>query len=271
MNDFLGDEKALAMKLIRWLLFGCLLMAFVISPPFYTVTPGYAAIHLRLGRIVATNYTSGYYYRIPFIDSIVPIDMKIRKSVIKTEAFSHDLQTVDLEVAINHRVKDPLQVYQNIGADYEHIVIDPFTQESVKAIIATFSAEELTQQRNKAKEMVNKDLAHSLEQVHIKLVDFNFIHADFHHDFIRSVERKQIAEQSAKRAKFETEEVKEVVLQTKARADAKAYALKAQKDCATPQLALLKAIEAWDGHLPRVITSGSLMQLLTEDNENKTV
>lgn len=266
MNRYFDDEDRANISSIykkgkRYAAVSLIAVALYFSLPFYTVNPGYAAVHLRLGKVVGTRHTSGAYFKIPFVDSIIPIDMRIRKSVIKTEAFSHDLQTVDLEVAINHRVLDPLLVFKDIGSDYEQVVIDPFTQESVKAIIATFSAEELTQQRNKAKEMVNKDLANSLAQVHVKLVDFNFIHADFHHDFIRSVERKQIAEQSAKKAKYETEEVKEIAIQTKMKADAEAYALKAQKEVVTPQLVFLKAIEKWDGKLPRVATSSALMQI----------
>lgn len=224
--------------------------------PWYTILPGYAAVHLRLGRVVRTPVNPGFYWKLPAIDDIIPLDMRIKKSVIKTEAFSHDLQVIDVEVAINYRIQDPLKVYQNIGAHYEQTVIDPFTQESLKAIIAMFTAEELTQQREKAKGIVKENLSTALQNVDIKLVDFNFIHVDFQQEFIHSVERKQIAQQRAKEAQFDTMRVKELAKQTKETADAQAYALKVQKEMATPQLAILKAIEKWDGKLPRIMTSG---------------
>lgn len=239
-----------------------LLLFWVIKNSFYVINPGFSAVHTRLGRIVQAPKVSGYYFKVPGIDTVTPLDLRIRKAVIKTEAFSHDLQTVDIEVAINHRIEDPWLIYKNIGADYERIVIDPFTQESVKAIVAMFTAENLTQNRNKAKEMVNDDLRKALQRVHIHLVDFNFIHADFHHDFIKSVENKQIAEQKAKQAKFETESMRETAIQIQTRAEAEAHALKVQKDAVTPQLTLLKAIEKWNGILPRVVTSSSLINLM---------
>lgn len=248
----------------KWGLLACVI-AILLVKSFYVIDPGFSAVHTRLGRIVQSPKESGYYFKVPFIDRITPLDLRIRKSVIKTEAFSHDLQTVDIEVAINHRIEDPWLIYKNIGADYERVVIDPFTQESVKAIVAMFSAEDLTQNRNKAKEMVKEDLRQALEQVHIHLVDFNFIHADFHHDFIKSVESKQIAEQRAKQAKFETESMKETAIQIQTRAEAEAHALKVQKDSVTPQLVLLKAIEKWNGILPRVITSSSLINLMDKE------
>lgn len=260
--DVIGKKFMTVLSWWKWFIIPIILMSCV---SYYVVEPGYAVVHTRLGKIINTHTDSGMHWYIPAVDRIVPLDMRIKKSVIKTEAFSHDLQVIDAEVAINHRVLDPLAVYKNIGPDYDATVIDPFTQESVKAIIATFSAEALTQYRNEAKELVKEDLRKSLEQVHIKLVDFNFIHADFHDDFIKSVESKQIAEQRAKQAKFETEQVKEQALQMKERADADAYSLKVQKEMATPQLALLKAIEKWDGRLPKIMTQG-ILNTLNGDN-----
>ncbi len=238
-----------------------LFVIFYISPPFTIVQPGFAGIHTRMGHIVKCCQSSGLYWKTPFIENIIPIDMRIRKSVINAEAFSHDLQMVQLEVAINYRVIDAELIYKEIGLDYEKIVIDPFTQESVKAIIAQFSAEELTQHRNEAKEKVKEDLRKSLESVHIKLVDFNFIHADFHEDFIRSVENKQIAEQQAKQAKYETERVKELALQTQAKAEAEAYAMRIQREQITRELAFVRAVEKWDGQLPRILTGNALIDL----------
>ncbi len=250
-------------SLIRYVVVTLVLIAFgfliLAGSPVFMVDPGFAGIHLRLASVHDVKLSSGYYFKYPFIDRVIPIDMRIKKSVIKTEAFSKDLQTVDIEVAINYRIKDPLALYQDIGLNYEQIVIDPFTQESVKAVIAMFTAEELTQHRNKAKEYVKEDLKKALEQVNITLIDFNFIHADFQQEFIRAVEQKQISEQHARQAKFYTETVKEEAQQVRERADAEAYAMSVKKDAVTPKLALLKAIEKWDGRLPRIMTAADAL------------
>lgn len=250
-------------RILRYVIITFIFFIFIRNRPWFIVEPGFAAVHTRMGRVVDIHKSSGVYFTIPFIDAIAPIDMRIQKTIIKTEAFSHDLQVIDAEIAINYRVENPLDIYINIGMNYEYTVIDPLTQESVKAIIARFSAEALTQHRDEAKDMVKKDLSNALAKVHIKLVDFNFIHADFHDDFIKSVESKQIAEQRAKQSKYETDMVKEKALQKRELADADAYALKVQKEMATPQLSLLKAIEKWDGKLPNVMTQ-SMMSLLND-------
>ena len=52
--------------------------------------------------------------------------------------------------------------------------------------------------------------------------------------------------------------IKERALQKREMADADAYALRVQKEMATPQLSLLKAIEKWDGKLPKIMSQGLL-------------
>lgn len=233
------------------------LILILVGIPFYTINAGYTAIHTRLGRIVQCNMEPGIYFKYPFIDSINYVDTRIKKGAINTEAFSRDLQTVDIEVALNYRVLDALALFRNVGSNYHDIVIDPLTQESVKAVIAKFTAEDLTQQRHAAKEWVKTDLKASLKDVYIELVDFNFIHVDFHKDFIQAIEAKQIAEQQAKQAKFLTEKVKEEMTQARIRADANAYAMKIQRDIVDDKVIELKKIEKWDGKLPQTVTNGT--------------
>jgi len=248
-----------------------IVLLIIVGKPFYMVQPGFNIIHLRFGKVVQNSEMPGLYYKFPFIDSAISIDKRIKKSVIKTEAFSKDLQSVDIEVAINYRIKDALYVYSNIGLNYENVIVDPFTQENVKAVIAKFTAEDLTQNRHEAKEMVKRDLEAALRNIKIELVDFNFIHTDFQDEFIKAVENKQIAEQEAKRSKYYTEKVKEEALQTRVRSEAEAYSLQVQKANVTTDLielkkieARLKAIEKWNGVLPKVQSESASFVMLSE-------
>lgn len=251
--DYINKYKYVIVSTISGII---LIILFFLGIPFYTVNAGYVAIQTRLGAIVQCASDPGIYFKYPFIDSINYIDIRIKKGAITTEAFSHDLQTVDIEVALNYRVLDALSLFKNVGGNYHEIIIDPLTQESVKAVIAKYTAENLTQQRHEAKEWVKKDLKAALKDVYIELVDFNFIHVDFHKDFIHAIEAKQIAEQQAKQAKFLTEKVKEEMAQAKLRADANAYAMKIQREIVDDKVIELKKIEKWDGKLPQIVTNG---------------
>lgn len=245
----------------------------VATTSYYTVEPGFTAIHLRLGKIVEEVNTPGFYFKMPFTDKIIQIDTRINKAEIETPAMSRDLQTVSVGLVVNYRISDPLKLYQEIGTNFKEIIIDPFTQESVKAIIAKFTAEDLIQSRHEAKEKVIADLKNRLALRFIELIDFNFIHLDFSPDFIKAVEEKQIAEQRAKTAKNLTEKIKEEAVQIRARAEAEAFSLKVKKESVTKELislqqveALTKAIDKWNGELPKV-ASGNI-PLLSLGNIN---
>lgn len=230
-----------------------------IPAAFYIVEPGYTALHLRLGQIIAAHETSGWYIKAPLVDTVIYINNRICKTVIETTALSKDLQTVSIGVAINYKINNAISLYQTVGTNFEHVIIDPFAQESIKAVVAKYTAEDLIQYRHDAKEKVISELKNRLEPLNITLIDFNFVHSDFSSDFIKAVEEKQIAEQSAKTARNLTEKVKEEALQTKSKAEAEAYALTVKKEAVTQELielkkaeALIKAIEKWDGKLPQV-------------------
>jgi prohibitin 2 len=117
------------------IIFGLLIF---IPLSFYTVNPGYTAIQLRLGKVIETRNISGFYFKVPFIDKIIQINTQINKAAIETSGMSRDLQTVSVGMVINYRISNVLKLYQEIGTNFEKVIIDPFTQESVKAVIAVF-------------------------------------------------------------------------------------------------------------------------------------
>lgn len=234
---------------------GVVLVAFFFS--YYIVDPGETALQIRMGKIVSCTDVSGFYLKAP-IDKIVRINNRIVKSGIETEALSHDLQFVSIGVAINYRINNAQDIFNRVGPDIVKVIIDPFAQESIKAIVAQYTAEGLIQFRHKAKEKVFDELKERLSPFNITLIDFNFVHLDFSKDFLHAVENKQIAMQSALTAKNLTEKIKEEALQTKERAEAEAYAMEVKRKSVNQETIMLKAIEKWDGKLPVTMASNPL-------------
>jgi regulator of protease activity HflC (stomatin/prohibitin superfamily) len=121
-------------------------------------------------------------------------------------------------------------------------------------MIARYTAEDLIQNRHEAKEKIYNDLKARLRPHYIDFIEVNFSHADFSEEFIKAVESKQIALQESMKAKNLTDKIKETSIQTRLIADADAYAQQVKMQSATKELAQLKAIEKWNGVLPRVIS-----------------
>ena len=115
---------------------------------YFTVSAGNVAVKLRFGKIVGA-YSEGLHFKLPLVDSIEKFSVRIRKDSFNTEAFSKDLQTVGLTLAINHRIlPDTIEsIYRNLGPEYTTTVLKPMVEEWTKAVIAKYSADSLISNR----------------------------------------------------------------------------------------------------------------------------
>lgn len=248
------------MKIVNVAVFSLVSIVIVLilaSQSYYIINPGEVGIHLRLGKLISEDRASGLYFKFPGIDSVAKINVQIQKCNIETEALSKDLQSVAIGIALNYKIEDAISLYREVGTDFESIIVNPLAQESIKAIVACYTAEELIQQRHTAKDQVLQDIKERLIPRYIKLIDFNFIHIDFHKEFMKAVEDKQIAQQAAMTEKNLTEKVKQKIIQQKSLADAEAYSLSVIRQSITPEIIELKKIEKWDGSLPKYVGSGT--------------
>lgn len=243
-----------------------LLGLLVIRDGFFTVNPGNVTIKIRLGKLVAA-YDEGFYFKIPFLEKVKTFSIKIKRSDIKSESFSRDLQPIDLDVVINYRIekKTVESIYRNLGIDYEKTIIDPITQEEVKSVISKYSAEEVIINRSEITKTMSTKVKERLLEKQIIVTDLSVTNFDFSETFLKSIEEKQIAEQRAKKAKNDVETVKREAEQTIEKAKAQAQALQLQKSAVSKELielrkveAQLKAIEKWDGKLPQYNGSGAV-------------
>ncbi len=237
------------------ILFFLLIAAF---DSYFTVSAGTSAIKLRFGKVIG-SYEEGFHLKMPFIDRVEKFSIRIKKDVVGTEAFSKDLQTVKVALAINHRIQPDtvISIYRNLGPDYVKTVLTPMAEEWIKAIVAKYSAESLISNRVEVTKELDKVLKETMAQKQVIISDIAIVDFDFSSQFLRAVEEKQIAEQEAKRATNLVEKVKKEAEQQVLKAQAEAESLKLQRQAVTPDLiklrqveAQLKAIEKWNGVMP---------------------
>ncbi|MEW6719862.1 MAG: prohibitin family protein, partial [Thermodesulfobacteriota bacterium] len=155
-------------------------------------------------------------------------------------------------------------VFQNIGTAYRERVIDPVTQEVVKAVTAKFTAVELITNREKVRSEIKEVLKSRLLDYNIAVVDVSIVNFKFSAQFTQAIENKQTAEQMALKAQRDLDRIKIEAQQKIAAAQAEAEALRLQRQNITPDLVELRRIEAmqeairkWNGVMPNV-TGGAL-------------
>jgi len=201
----------------------------------------------------------GLKFKIPFVEDIIPIDIKVQKSETDAQAASKDLQIVRSRIALNYHV-DPDRVnvvYQDIGTDFKSRIVDPQVQEAVKAVSAQYTAEELITKRPRVRDDIKEMLSQRLREFNIILDEFNIIDFAFSDEFNKAIEAKQTAEQNALKASRDLDRIKIEAEQTVTRARAEADAQRLQSVTITPILLQLRAIEKWNGILPQV-TGGAM-------------
>lgn len=228
---------------------------------FRTVDAGHRGVVVRLGSVQPEILPEGYAFVRPFIDRIVELEVRIQKVQGVADCASKDMQQVRLDIAANLN-PDPTKVgvlFQEVGPEYMNRIVVPAIQESAKSVTARFTAEELITRRSEVRDQVKTVLASKLESRGILLDDINIVNFDFSESFKVAIEAKVTAEQNALAAKNRLAQIEFEARQEVARAQGKAEAIsiesQALKD--SPQILQLRALERWDGVLPKV-TGGAI-------------
>lgn len=254
-------------SLVKWAVIGVgALVAINVLAPFAIVPSGHRGVMTTLGKVSDTVYDEGLHFRIPLIQTMHNIEVRIQKGEGQGDAASKDLQSVQTAVALNYHL-DPAQVaviFREIGIDIGSKLIVPAVQEAVKAATAQFSAEELITKRPEVRDRIRSLLAERLTKHGVIVDEFSIVNFQFSRSFTEAVEAKTTAEQQKLKAERDLQRIRVEAEQKVASAKAEAEALSLQKSQVTPELVRLreienqrKAIEKWDGHLPEV-TGGAV-------------
>lgn len=227
-----------------------------------TVSAGHRGITLRNGAVVGEVKPEGLYFKTPWIESVIEMDVRIKKNEEPTEAASKDLQIVTATIALNYHIQPEMcaKIYQSYGTTIEATLIDPALKESTKSVIAQYTAEELISKREAVRSAIRELLATKLSPTGIAVDATNIVNFSFSRTFDAAIEAKVTAEQNALAAKNKLEQIKFEADQKVAEARGKAEAITIESNAlqSNPQILQLRALEKWDGHMPQVMGAGAL-------------
>ena len=240
------------------------LLVLIVGAGAVTVVPaGHTGVVVTMGKVSDRVLDEGMHFKLPFVQQVVMMNNKIQKTEIDSNGVSKDLQTVYSGVAINYHINkdDSAVIYRTIGEGYADTVLQPAIQESMKAITAQYTAEELITKRSAVGEEIGATLAEKVQEYGILIDKFNIINFDFSAEFNDAIEQKQVAEQNKLRAETEKEQK---IIEAQADAEQKVIAAKAEADANEKINASLnenvlkyQQIEKWNGEYPNVVSSDS--------------
>ena len=232
-----------------------LFLVIVAAGAIVQVDPGYeGVVYDNSVGILDTPLKPGIHLRTPFWQTVTQIEVRTQKNEVSAAASSKDMQDVSTVIAVNYHPTEGLTpiLYQKIGLDYGPRVIAPVIQESVKAVIAQYTAEELITKRALVSQEISNTVTNKLANKYITIEAVSIVNFAFSPEFTKSIEDKQIAEQQALKAKNDLARI-EVEAQQKiatAEAEAKAIEIKGNALKSNPELVALEWVTKWDGHMP---------------------
>ena len=266
-----------------------------ITSGFVIVDSGKVGVVRTFGAVQPNALEEGFHLKKPFMDKVEQIDIRLQKANAKAASASKDLQTVRTQVTLQYSLTGEVApiTYQKIGKNdaVSATLIEPAIQESVKAITAKYTAEQLVTKRAEVKveiqDAINKFIDVTLKEKGlpinaIRIANVAITDFDFSEEFNRAIELKVKAEQEALQAR--NEKIRRVTQaeasneERKLAADAEAYQIekasiaraqaiereaKALKN--NPELIQLRLAEQWDGQLPK-FSGGEGVPLFNLDN-----
>ena len=267
-TEYGGEPKAVKIVL-HSLFWGFLLITLVSQFPLQTVRAGERGVLLSFGAVTGKVHGEGLYFRIPFKERIVKMDVRTQKIEVAASAASKDLQEVRSVVALNYHL-DPgrvSQVYQRIGIEYSDTILAPAIQEAVKAATAQFTAEELIIKRGEVRLKIRELLMDKVGGEGIVIDEFSIVDLDFSEAFNKAIEKKVTAEQDALAAKNKLSQIKFEAEQRVATARGKADAMDLEGEALrrNPGLVELIMAQGWDGVVPTTwMCSGSPLSVIID-------
>ena len=239
-------------------LFGIILVCSFLFGSFRTVDAGEIGIITRFGNVDRVA-EAGLSFKLPFIENMVKMDVRVQKEEADSSAATKDLQDVTAKLALNYSIdkETALNIYKSLGVSYKDNIIVPALHESFKAGTAQYTSEELITNRTAVKEKILAAVKERLASYGIVVTDLNIVNLSFSESFDVAVEAKAVAQQEVEKAKQDLEKAKIEAEKKKTEAQAEAEAQRLQQQTLTDLMIKKMWIEKWDGKLPTTNAGGS--------------
>jgi len=223
----------------------------------------------RLQGIKDDIFAEGTHFIIPWLEWPIIYDVRTRPTELASYSGTRDLQHVNVALRVLYRpeVTKLADITRRYGEDYDRRILPSIINETLKAIIAMYNAEQLTTQREEVSARIKRDLQERAHDFFIQIQDCAITHLEFSKEFAKSVEDKQIAQQEAEQAKFlvllaEQDKKSKIIA---AEGEARAALLIGESVKRNPVFAELRRIDA-ARHVAHTLATGNNQVYLNSDS-----
>ena len=273
------DYGELEFKFRKRMLFALCWLLLILFGCFSTVKTGEIGIKTKFGKI--TNVTrinaviiipiflfcSSSVMFIVFkspLEKVIILNLKIQKYENEKEldTSTKDLQIVsNIKVSVNYQIQGDkaIALYKNVGTNYKENILEPAIQETIKATISQYTAEELVTKRSEVSLKISENLNNRIKDYGIKCVAISIKNFDFSTAYNQAIEQKAVAEQNVLKAQQELEKSKIDAEKKIVEAEATNKANELLRQNTTDEVLTKQFIEKWNGQLPTTYAGDDIL------------
>lgn len=230
--------KKLRKRLWIWIPLGLILLIGIIffANSCASIPAGHTGILTTFGKVEDKVLTEGFNWKSPF-QKVIKMDNRTQKTTETFQAFSSDIQEVDILLAVNYSINQETaqKLYRTVGTEYYQNIVYPRLLEGTKAIFAEYTAEQLISNRETLSEQIANIIVPSVSQYGIVVSSIMVQNIDFTDAFTNAVEAKQVAQQNKLTAQTQQDQ-----LTMEAEQEANRQVIKAQADAEQAELEVTK-------------------------------
>ncbi|MBY0358442.1 MAG: prohibitin family protein [Candidatus Obscuribacterales bacterium] len=262
------------------MIFGGICLLVIALRSFSIVSTGHVGVTSVFGAVNPTPLNPGLNPKLFWV-SVDHVNTQLQTYHVQSAGASEDLQVVSTEITVPYSLVGAIapEIAKNVGLDIkidiEQDILNPAIQESVKAVTARYTAEELITQRQKVKVEIENDIKEFIHSTllekscdggidigNVAVTDFSFSKG-FNDSIEAKVQSAQSALKAVNSAKKTVTEAEGQAAQIRNNADGEAYNitqnavaranainLEGEQLRKNPNIISLRKTERWDGKLP---------------------
>lgn len=210
-----------------------LVLVILAATCFTTVPTGYTGIVTTLGKVEGYTFDAGFHIKGPF-QKVIKMDNRTQKAVEELQAFSSDIQQVDISIAVNYSIDQSTaeKLYKTVGEEYYSKILYPRLLENTKAVFSKYTAEKLIAFRETLSSEITNLVVEDVSSFGITVEAISVQDIDFTDAFTNAVEAKQVAQQNKLTAQTQQDQ-----LTMEAQQEAQRQVIKAQADAEQAKIA----------------------------------
>ena len=204
-----------------------------------TVPTGYTGIVTTFGRVEDHTFDAGFHVKSPF-QRVIKMDNRTQKAVETLQAFSSDIQQVDISIAVNYSIDQSTaeKLYKTVGQEYYSKILYPRLLENTKSVFSKYTAEKLVAFRENLSSEITALVVEDVKEFGITVSSISVQDIDFTDAFTNAVEAKQVAQQNKLTAQTQQDQ-----LTMEAQQEAERQVIKAQADAEQAKIAAQADLE----------------------------